>query len=349
MAIPLFNVAKYSPDHIKRHVRLYMPRSASQLHDDFDVLIISDAFRDMFNSNQISWMSQGVIEAGMGLIMIGGANSYEGGGGKNPSWGLTTVADVMPVNMLEGEYCGSAMKLIIVDPEDEFAKSLPFNTLGPKAVFMEGHRTTLKQNVHLVAEADTIAYGRLPHLVWGDFGEGRGYAMTTDWTPFGGSNFLTWKYYPDFGLNLVMFTAGRALPEDLDLIYILRRRIRDFVDIRKTLNAMIDIVDDFGGNIAAVEIGAIDSDEAKKEADKLYFTGEYVKALEGYSQAIELINDKVDEARVIARQALFYVYLIEWAAVTGTFMICGVFIYTVMIRRRMYAEVKTTRLLRYES
>jgi hypothetical protein len=112
---------------------------------------------------------------------------------------------------------------------------------------------------------------------------------------------------------------------------------------------MIDIVDSFGGNILVVELGAIESDDAKSRADKLYFSGEYVTALEAYTQAIELVNAKVEEARVIARQALFYVYLIEWAAVTGTFMICGVFIYTVMIRRRMYTEVKTTRLLRYET
>ena len=173
--------------------------------------------------------------------------------------------------------------------------------------------------------------------------------MLTDWTPAGGAIFMTWTYYPDFVLNMIMFTAGKKLPDDVDIVYMIRRRIRDFADIRSTLDSMIDIVDKFGGNFAAVEKAARECDEAKNEANDLYFQGEYEMALDSYDSLIGLVNMRVEEARVIARQALFYVYLIEWAAVTGTFMICGVALYTLMIRRKMYAEVSTTRLQKYGS
>jgi hypothetical protein len=236
------------------------------------------------------------------------------------------------------------MRLVIVDHEAELAKALPFETLGPKGVFMEGHKVGLRQWSHMIAEAQTHTHSRTPHLIWGDVGIGRGFAMTTDWTPDGGAAFITWKYYPDFGIDVVLFTAGKPLPMDVDTVYIIRRRIREFADLRLTLNSIIDIVDSFGGNINHVLLAAVECDEIKAEADDMYFVGNYVAALNGYQDALESINSKIEEAMVIARQALFYVYLIEWATVTATFMISGVIVYTLMIRRRVYTEVQTTRL-----
>jgi hypothetical protein len=107
---------------------------------------------------------------------------------------------------------------------------------------------------------------------------------------------------------------------------------------------MIDIVDKFGGNFAAVEKAAIKSDEARDYADSLYFSGDYASSLEAYDSAIAKLTSSIDQGRKIAKQALFYVYLIEWTGVSGTLMVCGVFLYMVMIRRRMYAEVEITRL-----
>jgi len=109
---------------------------------------------------------------------------------------------------------------------------------------------------------------------------------------------------------------------------------------------MVDIVDSFGGDFAAVTAAAMDCDGARAAADKLYFSGEYTSALEAYDFAIRLVNEKVDEARVLARRALFNVYLIEWAAVTGTFLLSGFALYTLMVRRKLYAEVRLTRLER---
>jgi len=331
---------------INKQMRYYMPRTYDRLSNNFDVIILSDANRDVFRPAEISWMSQGVTESGMGIIMIGGLESYEGRGTVMPTWSTTTVAEVLPVQMQDGRYCDQSIRMVNIDRESEFGKSLPWDTLATRGVFTEGHITVLKQTAHLLAEGETLSYGRIPHLAWGDVGEGRGFAMTTDWTPSGGMIFMTWEYYPDFAINVVMFTAGRKLPDDLDVVYLLRRRARQYWDIRGTLDSMVDIVDSFGGDFAAVTAAAIDCDEARASADRLYFSGEYTSALEAYDNAISLVNEKVDEARVLARKALFNVYLVEWAAVTGTFLLSGFALYSLMIRRKMYAEVRQTRLER---
>ena len=329
---------------MQKQVRTYMPRTERGLKEGYDVMILSDANREAFGSKLLSWMSDGVVEDGMGIIMIGGAASFEGRATVFASWTTTTVADTLPVEMLDHKYCDEVMKMVIVNQEAELVRTLPWDTLGNLGTFGEGHRTVLRQTAHLVAEADTFSYGRLPHLAWWDRGRGRGFAMTTDWTPSGGMIFMGWIYYPDFCLNVVMFTAGKKLPDDVDIVYMIRRRIRDYVDIRATMNTMIYMVDKFGGNFAAVENAAMEIDGTKKDADWLYFNGEYDLALEAYDELLDEIDVKIEEARMIARQALFYVYLIEWAAVTGTFMLSGFIVYTLMIRRRMYAEVGITRL-----
>ncbi len=335
-------------DFIRKQIRYYMPRSPGRLRDGYDVVILSDANRDVFRPVELSWLSEAVTEEGLGIIMIGGAESYEGRGTVQPTWSTTTVADVLPVQMLDYQYCEQAMRMIISDPEAELAKSLPWQTLGTKGVFSEGHKVVPKQTSHLIAVAETLSYGRLPHLVWWDVGNGRGFSMTTDWTPAGGAIFMTWEYYPDFCINVVMFTAGRRLPDDVDLVYILRRRLRQYDDMRKTLSAMIEIVDSFGGNLASAERAARECDRRRAEADGLYFSGEYSDALGAYDEAIAMVDKTIDDARILAKKALLNIYIIEWAAVTGTFLLAGVAVYTLMIRRRLYEEVRMTRLKRAE-
>ena len=53
--------------------------------------------------------------------------------------------------------------------------------------------------------------------------------------------------------------------------------------------------------------------------------------------------DLEEDAIRLKRQALAWVYVIEWSAVMGTSMIVGVAVYMLMIKRRLYREVGLTR------
>jgi len=106
IAVPVEACTFHStPEFIRKQMRYHMPRTSERLRKDYDVLILSDANRHVFRPQAIDWMSEAVKEDGLGIIMIGGAESFEGRGGIMPSWATTTVADVLPVNMLEREYC----------------------------------------------------------------------------------------------------------------------------------------------------------------------------------------------------------------------------------------------------
>ena len=44
-------------------------------------------------------------------------------------------------------------------------------------------------------------------------------------------------------------------------------------------------------------------------------------------------------------RALLWIFVIEWLVVSGASMVSGFVLWTLMVRRRVYREVETTRLL----
>ena len=52
-------------DFAQRKARVYMPRTSQRLREEYDVMILSDAMREMFTSQMINWMSDGVLKGGM--------------------------------------------------------------------------------------------------------------------------------------------------------------------------------------------------------------------------------------------------------------------------------------------
>jgi hypothetical protein len=51
-----------------------------------------------------------------------------------------------------------------------------------------------------------------------------------------------------------------------------------------------------------------------------------------------------EDAMDLKDGALLWIYLTQWVAVTGTSLTTGVVIWTLMVRKRLYREVGTTRL-----
>ena len=46
----------------------------------------------------------------------------------------------------------------------------------------------------------------------------------------------------------------------------------------------------------------------------------------------------------IKNQTLFWVYVVEWLSVTGVSLLSGFVVWTLMIRKKLYREIRVTRL-----
>ncbi len=55
------------------------------------------------------------------------------------------------------------------------------------------------------------------------------------------------------------------------------------------------------------------------------------------------MGEILEDAKKLQQAVMFWIYLIEWFAVVGTFLISGIVLNLLMVRRRLYREVATTR------
>ena len=169
--------------------------------------------------------------------------------------------------------------------------------------------------------------------------------MAGDWTPGGGWQFMQWEYQPDFVANLMLYCDKRSIPKDLDLVHTVRVRMSTLSHRRMIIISLVDFIEKFGANPASTLRAIKEVDETRRSADQLYLDQDFARALETTERALELM----DEAEAIAEKskagALLWVYVSEWLIVTGTSLVCGFVMWTLMVRRRLYRDVGSTRLV----
>jgi hypothetical protein len=110
------------------------------------------------------------------------------------------------------------------------------------------------------------------------------------------------------------------------------------------LLSLIDFVDAFGGDPRQINEEIRSLDDLRELGNDLYLDHNYQEALDSAREAIGKLKDIEDLAIRIKNQALLWVYITEWLAVTGTSLLCGFILWTLMVRRRLYREIETTRL-----
>ena len=76
----------------------------------------------------------------------------------------------------------------------------------------------------------------------------------------------------------------------------------------------------------------------------LYIKQEYDLCKEEMSTLVEEMTALNDAAMRAKDSAFFWIYLTEWSVVTATMIISGYMLYALMMRRKLYREVKSTRM-----
>jgi hypothetical protein len=71
-------------EDIHKSLRVYMPRTYADYLASYDVMILSDTNKNIFTPEQHHWMKNGVIDEGLGLLMVGGYESFGAGFGPPP-------------------------------------------------------------------------------------------------------------------------------------------------------------------------------------------------------------------------------------------------------------------------
>jgi hypothetical protein len=144
--------------------------------------------------------------------------------------------------------------------------------------------------------------------------------------------------------NIITYSSGLELPEDVMVPITFRRELLAYQSAKSLFVSTLEFVEKFGANTGVLYRELLDLEEdVISRAESLYLGSDYDSALSqirlGNSRAAELIQMGL-EAR---ERALFWVFLIEWFSVSGVSIMSGYILWTLMVRRRAYREVRSTR------
>jgi hypothetical protein len=110
------------------------------------------------------------------------------------------------------------------------------------------------------------------------------------------------------------------------------------------LLSIIDFTEKFGASTEGIQDEIQELEGMYKDARELYFDGDHQGTEEVMQGAFLAFIEAEEEARRMKDRALVWVYAIEWLATTATLMISSIALWSLMVRRRLYQVVDTTRL-----
>ncbi len=344
-------ISGFSSDEARRYVRIYFPRTREVLAD-YEFFLYPDANLQPLTDIQVGWLTDVILEDGRAALitMGGGMNSPEGNVWF--TWLGTTLAELLPVRMDPTMKRPNSDFCIEVTRQDPPVLSM-FEPLGIEKV-VGFHYTTLfeKQatDVWAMVKPAAFAMGTTPWLVSISYGGGEG-RKGSFWAVADDIDHGWWWYLHhahsnpysfDVLVNVILHATGRRLPDNIEIVHAAREEFRNYNDRKYVLVSIMEFVEMFGGNVRRIETLISELDEVKSSAEGEYLEQNFDEAFDLLKQAGEMNSEARVEAMKIKDQALLYVYIVEWLAVTGTLLVSGSLVYSLMVRRSMYREVATT-------
>ena len=341
-AIVPYEVFGSQLDQIRRYMNLRYPRTAKQMTDNYDMVIYANIQLLAFTDKQIQMMSDSVVKDGLGYMMTGGHTSFGGTTNSYPSWAGTSIGGILPVDVIEGLYLKPFFfPLVVSDPDNELIASLPWSKIAPFHYSLNA--VAVRQGGHLLAEADVK--DRWPILAYADFGVGRSLGFMTPFEVLDNPNMEEWGFFDDMCANMVYFSVRLELPSDPYVVHELRRLFRIYHDERLLFLSMIEFVDRFRVSTTKLEALLDEVEAVRSSSYSAYVSQDFAGSSEYMKQALDMMKAGQGMAVEVKNAALFWVFVIEWFVVTASLMATGSIVWTLMVKRRLYRAMGTTRLL----
>jgi hypothetical protein len=235
--------------------------------------------------------------------------------------------------------------MVIDEPAHELMSSVPWNWNDPglRDLALWAHNlVNLKLGARQLAHVIPRGHDREDPLMvtWELDGRARVFALTGD-----GFRLIYWIYGYDLGSNLMIYLDRQPVPQDIGLVHAVRSEMSNIATRRFMILSLLEFCESFGANTHGVTAGLREVDLITSEAGSHYLDLNFQQALESYERASRAMGEIESQAVKLKERALLWVYIIEWLTVTGTALFCGVVLWSLMVRRSLYREVDTTRLI----
>ncbi len=333
-------------DAWRRYIRIYFPKTRNALMESFEFIAFPDGYIEPFTPSQQADIRY-AMENGVGAFVTMGGDLSGPSYKAYPGWKNSVLCDLLPVQLTDNMRQDGAPFRIRVAKNDPQVLSM-FVVFGIERLSGSGF-------TYLYPKAGVTIWGKmassgLPVGAPGDWlvswqtGSRGGlfWAVADDldhawWSP------RTNDYGMDIFLNILLYSTGRRLPQDISMLHELRNRYWRYNEERLLLYSLLEFVDRFGGNTASIEQRITGVDDLKEASFARYREQDYEAAWNTIDRALAQILSAANDAMKLKDRALLWVYITEWLAVTGTFFACGFVVYSLLVRRKLYKEVGVTR------
>jgi len=319
----------------KRFARIYVPRTQDRLND-YDVTMFEDFTYKVLPLNVLD-MFQSSIYEGMGIALIEFVNW--GGDNDISEWMKLSFYDVFPAEPVMNKFDAGQGRTFYKVVNNNGPLQLPGVESAP---LNSGSHGDLIAKPGSTTEA--VWSGRkTPCMVTSTYGKGHTLQLGHGWDNIPYEARLYYAYLPDFIFHQILCIADLPYPQDLDLVHTVRKLFIDYGNRRTITLGFLGFVEQWDINPYKIErrLASVEASRAQAAGDYLAGDCEHARdILTGLLDEFGAIDQDLIRAK---SRAFLWVYLVEWASVLGTSVVCAYALWSLMIRRRVYREVKSTR------
>ncbi len=333
-------------DDLKRLIRLHMPRTYWDVVENYDVIVFFEANSHAVG-HHIRKLAGAVSEGGLGLLMEGGWQSFGGAAGY-PGWGETEIGPLLPTEDIPGGWHDSLEHRLVIDmPEHEYMSSIPWNVdlMALRGPIWDHNLLTVKPGAKQLARVVSPGCDSPMMVTWRLGGGPRTFSCASEWLwQFFVADW--WRYQYDAASNLMIYLDDRTVPQNLALVEATRSKILEFGTRRSLLLSLLVFCESFGANTQRIMVKLREIDQVAASALPKYLELSFEDALESYEKAGKMMQDLENEAMRLKHRALIWIYTIEWLTITATALVCSVILWSLMVRRTLYRQVRYTKFYR---
>jgi hypothetical protein len=344
-----------------RYVRIYFPRNREELVEEFDFYVFPDGNLDPFTPAKIADIRYS-MEKGLGGFVTMGGDLSSSSGSAYPGWANSVLREILPVELntrMQQDRSIFSIRVVKDDPP-VLSMFVPLGIEGARGAYAFTYLTTRGgakvwsrlRVVGLTRWAGKLGLGgESDWLVSWRVGPSGGifWVVADDldsywWSPIFWRDVFDNEFADDLFINIILHSVGAPLPSDASQLNMLRNLYSKYNVERSLMFSLLDFADSFGAITRDVYLKMQEVDGVRLASYEKYREYAFADAAEIMKSAMSEFEILRNDAMDLKDSALFWIYLTQWVVVTGTSMVCGFVVWSLMVRRRLYREVVTTRL-----
>ncbi len=327
----------FSDAQARRFTRLYLPRTYDGLISLYDAIIFEDFTLRILPPGKLDDFQKSVGDEALGILLVEYV-FWSQNLNEIDAWMASTFSEVFPATATFGTITNVGRAFYQIVREDPLFR-VPEVSQWP---------------MNSASHGDMIPRdGSAVHAIWKgretaavasrDYGQGKALQIAHGWDNIPADTVALYSYLPDLLFNEIFFVAEVPPPPNLVVVHTIRLDLIQLRERRESIIALIDFVDKFGADTREIDEDLSEFDDIVEEIENLYISSLYDDVSSSIMEAAELIEDFEEHAVGLKERALLWIYLVEWSAISATSLFAGAVVWSLMVRRRLYRAVSTTR------